>query len=40
MKCPFCNSNQSLFVDYEKEEKKYFDSTGPKGKGDSRMVSN
>ncbi len=27
MKCPFCNSETCNFVDYEKEERKYFDST-------------
>jgi len=28
MRCPFCNSEKSLFLDYEQEAKKYFDSTG------------
>jgi hypothetical protein len=28
MRCPFCNSEKSFFIDYEGEPKKYYDSTG------------
>ena len=31
MKCPFCNSQTSNYIDYENEAKSYFDTTGKNG---------
>ena len=28
MKCPFCNSETSTYLDYELEAKQYFDTSG------------
>ena len=31
MKCPFCASEKSYFIDYEKEAHSYFDTTNQNG---------